>query len=215
MRYIKVNHGFLELTGLRHDDLVGQSIHEFDVLSGAERRELAVKRLHAGETIPQMEGCLALPGGLERTVLLGGQPIWISNERCMLFTFTDSHPRQLAQHALKHSEERFSKAFHMAPGPMAILTVDGFCIADVNDAFTAMTGWRREEVLGRSQSSLALWGDPAPCDAIEHQRLESRASAADQDFARRQKGYCWRLPTVSRDYKHSGSLKYFHTDAGH
>lgn len=135
-----MNHGFLGLTGLARDDLVGRSVHDFDVLNGAEKRSLAIKHLHAGETIPQMEGCLALPDRLERTVLLGGQPIEIGDERCMLFTFADLHPRQLAQHALKHSEERFSKAFRMAPGSMAILTVDGFCIADVNDAFTTMTG---------------------------------------------------------------------------
>ena len=171
MRYVKVNRGFLELTGLRHDDLIGRSIHDFDVLAGAENRDLAVRRLHAGHTIPQMEACLALPHDRERTVLLGGQPIEIGDERCMLFTFADLHPRQQAQHALRHSEERFSKAFHMAPGPMAILATDGFCIADVNAAFTAVTGWRREEVLGRGQAELGLWGDPAACAPIERQLL--------------------------------------------
>ena len=143
MRYVRVNRGFLELTGLENDGLIGRSLHDFDVLRGAERRDLAVKNLHAGKTIPQMEGCLELAGGVERTVLLGGQPIEIGDESCMLFTFADLHPRQLAQHALKHSEERFSKAFHMAPGPMAILALDGLRILDVNTAFTAATGWRR------------------------------------------------------------------------
>ena len=173
MRYVKVNHGFLELTELKPDQLIGRSVHDFDVLNGAERRELAVERLHAGETIPQMEGCLALSGGRERTVLLGGQPILIGDERCMLFTFADLHPRQLAQHALKHSEERFSKAFHMAPGPMAILTLDGFCFADINDAFAAVTGWRREELLGREQSTVGLWGDAAASAAVERQLIEA------------------------------------------
>lgn len=158
MRYVKVNHGFLELTGFKRDELIGRSIHEFDVLAGAERRTLAVECLHAGQTIPQMEGCLALPGGLERTVLLGGQPIEIGDEACILFTFADLHPRQQAQHALKHSEERFAKAFHMAPGPMVILALDGLRILDVNSAFTAATTWRREEVVGRAEAELELFG---------------------------------------------------------
>ena len=159
MRYVKVNHGFLELTGHEREDLIGHSVHEFDVLRGAEKHELALKRLHAGETIPQMEGCLALPGGRERTVLLGGQPIEIGDEACMLFTFADLHPRQQAQHALRHSEERFAKAFHMAPAPMAILELDGLSVLDVNTAFSATTGWRKEEVVGRSETDLALWGE--------------------------------------------------------
>ena len=173
LRYVKVNQGFLELTGLARDDLIGRSVHEFDVLKRAEKPALAIKRLHAGETIPQMESCLELPEGGERTVLLGGQPIEIGDEACMLFTFADLQPRQLAQHALKHSEERFSKAFHMAPAPMAILALDGFCVADVNAAFTAVTGWRREEVLGRGQAELGLWGDAASCASLERQLWES------------------------------------------
>ena len=173
MRYVKVNHGFLELTGFKRDDLIGRSMHEFDVLKDAEKRDLAVTRLHAGETIPQMEGCLSLPGGLVRTVLIGGQPIKIGEEPCMLFTFADLHPRQQAQHALRHSEERFSKAFHMAPGPMAIFTLDGLRILDVNDAFTAATGWRREEVVGRGEAELEIWGQGELREDLERQIRES------------------------------------------
>ena len=173
MRYVKVNHGFLELTGFKRDELIGRSMHEFDVLAGAERRDLAIERLHAGQTVPQMEACLSLPGGLERTVLLGGQPIEIGDEACMLFTFADLHPRQQAQHALRHSEERFAMAFDMAPGPMAILALDGLRILDVNSAFTAATTWRREEVVGRGEAELELWGRGQQREAIERTLRET------------------------------------------
>ncbi len=169
MRYVKVNHGFLELTGYLPDALIGRSLHDFDVLGGAEKRDLAVRRLHAGETIPQMEGCLVLPDGREKTVLLGGQPIEIGDQACMLFTFADLHPREQAQQALRHSEERFAKAFHMAPVPMAILALDGLCILDVNSAFTAATGWRREEVVGRGEAELEVWGQGEVREQLERQ----------------------------------------------
>ncbi len=169
MRYVKVNHGFMEMTGYRRDAIIGRSIHEIDVLKGADKRDLAVARLHAGQTIPQMEGCLDLPDGTERTVLLGGQPIEIGDEACMLFTFADLHPRQLAQHAMRQSEERFAKAFHMAPGPMAILALDGLRILDVNSAFTAATGWRREEVVGRGEAELEMWGRGEMREELERQ----------------------------------------------
>jgi PAS domain S-box-containing protein/uncharacterized protein (TIGR02271 family) len=149
MRYVKVNRGFLELTGYHRDEIISRSLHDIDVLRGAERRDLAVERLHAGATIPQMEGCLKLADGQEKTVLLGGQPIEIGDEHCMLFTFADLHPRKKAEDALRQSEERFAVAFKMAPGPMAILSLANLQIMDVNDAFTAATGWRREEVVRR------------------------------------------------------------------
>ena len=172
-RYVKVNHGFIELTGYHRDALIGYSMHEIDVLRGAERRDLAISRLNAGQTIPQMEGCLLLPDGREKTVLLGGQPIEIGDAACMLFTFADLHPRQQAQDALRQSEERFAKAFRMAPGPMAILTLDGLRILDVNDAFTNATGWRREEVVGRPEVEVEFWGQGALRDELEHQMKQT------------------------------------------
>ena len=158
MRYVKINQGFLQMTGYLATALIGRSMHELDILDGAENRELAVERLHGGRTIPQMESRLKLPDNGEKIVLLAGQPIEIGDEACMLFTFADLHPRKQAEDALRQSEERFAKAFQMAPGPMAIVALKDWRLLDVNDAFTAATGWRREEVVGRSEPDLELWG---------------------------------------------------------
>src|SRR5215216_6349466 len=61
LRLIKVNDGFLELTGYKREDVLGRTVYEIDVLERAERRNLALERLRAGLTIPQMEACLTVP----------------------------------------------------------------------------------------------------------------------------------------------------------
>ena len=115
--------GFRQLTGYRREDVLGRSIYEVDVLERAERREFALERLRAGETITQMEASLTVPsdpGG--RLVVVAGQPIEIGDAPCMLFTFADLEPRRKAETALRHSEERFAKAFRLVPVPTAIVT---------------------------------------------------------------------------------------------
>src|SRR5918995_4033311 len=87
LRFVKVNDGFLELTGYKREDVLGRTVYEIDVLERAERRTLALERLRAGETIPQMEACLTVPsdrGG--RQVVVAGQSIEVGEVPCMLFT---------------------------------------------------------------------------------------------------------------------------------
>ncbi|MBO7942422.1 PAS domain S-box protein, partial [Streptomyces sp. S9] len=94
LRYIKVNQGFLEMTGHERDRVIGRSVYELDVLEGAQNRELAVQRLGEGATIPQMEAELSLPEGGSKLVVVAGQPIEVGEEACMLFTFMDLEPRR-------------------------------------------------------------------------------------------------------------------------
>ena len=54
------------------------------------------------------------------------------------------------------SEERFSKAFRNSPIPQAIQSLPAQRFMDVNDAFLAMTGFRREEITGRTPLELGL-----------------------------------------------------------
>jgi PAS domain S-box-containing protein len=160
LRLIKVNEGFLELTGYEREDVLGRTVYEIDVLERAERRDLALERLRAGETIPQMEACLTVPsdaGG--RQVVVAGQPIEVGEEPCMLFTFADLEPRRKAETALRHSEERFAKAFRLAPVPTTIATADDHRLVEVNEAFTKVLGYQDQDVVGHPAQDLGLWVD--------------------------------------------------------
>jgi PAS domain S-box-containing protein len=160
LRLVKVNDGFLELTGYNRDDVLGRTVYEIDVLQRAERRDLALERLRAGETIPQMEACLAVPsdpGG--RQVVVAGQPIEVGEVPCMLFTFADLEPRRKAETALRHSEERFAKAFRLAPVPTTISSADDHRLVEVNDAFTRVLGYQAQDVVGYQVQDLGLWID--------------------------------------------------------
>ena len=160
-RFVKVNQGFVEMTGLARETLLAQSIHDFDLLAGAERRAFAATRLEAGETIPQMEALLRLPGGRSQAVIVAGQPIEVGDEPCLLFTFADLEPRTKVEGALRQSEARFQSAFRLSPVPIVLLSDEGLRITAANDAFAATFGWSEAEASGKSFADLGMWGRDA------------------------------------------------------
>ncbi len=167
LRFIKVNQGFLDMTGYARDAVIGRSVYEIDVLENAENREDAVARLNNWQTIRQTEACLELPDGGEKPVIVAGQPIELDDAPCMLFTFMDLEPRKRAETLLRQSEERFAKAFRLAPVPMLLTTLDGFKILDVNDAFAAITGLASADAIGKTAYDLQIWEDSARRKAFE------------------------------------------------
>jgi PAS domain S-box-containing protein len=75
----------------------------------------------------------------------------------MLFTFADLELRKKAETALRQSEERFAKAFHMTPVPTLLARADDFAVTSVNEAFTRVFGYGADKVSGRSPADLGLW----------------------------------------------------------
>ncbi|QDQ80387.1 helix-turn-helix transcriptional regulator [Paraburkholderia megapolitana] len=179
LRYVKVNQGFLEMTGYARENVIGRSTYEVDVLEGADKREQAIVNLNEGRTIGQMEATLQLPDGTTKLVIVAGQPIEIGEENCMLFTFMDMEPRRKAEDALRHTEERFSKAFRLAPVPMTVSSLDGFVLMDVNDAFVATTGYEAEEVVARQPEEIGLW---SRSDAYRKLRAEMETHSSVRNY---------------------------------
>jgi two-component system cell cycle sensor histidine kinase/response regulator CckA len=60
----------------------------------------------------------------------------------------------------KRAEERFYKAFHLNPEPITIATVSEGRYLDVNESFLRITGYRREEVIGRTSLEVKFWAQP-------------------------------------------------------
>ncbi|WP_323809918.1 PAS domain-containing protein [Sphingobium baderi] len=159
-RYVKVNQGFLDMTGFTRDEVLGQSLYDIDVLQDAADLDTAKERLREGRTIPPMQADLSLPDGGRKLVIVAGQPIELDEQPCMLFSFADLEPRRQAENQLRASEERFVKTFRLAPVGMIITTQDDHCLCDVNDAFCQLTDHSADEVTGQALATIKLW-EPA------------------------------------------------------
>ncbi|MBU5612365.1 response regulator [Geomonas azotofigens] len=73
--------------------------------------------------------------------------------------------RKLAQETLRLSEEKFHKAFDSAPLIMVITDMEEGVFLDVNRKFVELSGYSREEVLGRTSTSLG-WISPLDRKAL-------------------------------------------------
>lgn len=157
--FIKVNQGFLEMTGFERDAVLEQTLSDIDVFRQADQRNLALRKLQLGETIPQMEAYLELPGGTDKLVIVAGQPLEVDEAACMLLTFADLEPRRLAMSALKQREEQIAKLFRLAPAPMSLWRRHDRRFLDINEAFCTVTGYRARDIVGQSSDQVSLWTD--------------------------------------------------------
>ncbi len=78
-------------------------------------------------------------------------------------TFIDLTERKQAEVALKKSEEKFSKAFRQSPMVLTLSSTKDHHYIEVNETFERMTGWKRDEIIGRTALDIGLW---APTDKV-------------------------------------------------
>jgi two-component system cell cycle sensor histidine kinase/response regulator CckA len=71
----------------------------------------------------------------------------------------DVTDRKRGVEALRHSEEKFATAFRSSPDGLALARLPDGRLLDVNDAFLRISGYTREEVIGRTTTELRLWAD--------------------------------------------------------
>jgi two-component system sensor histidine kinase/response regulator len=77
--------------------------------------------------------------------------------RYCLINSIDITERKKTDEALQESEDKFSKAFRSSPNTIAITTLKEGRFIEVNDSFTDLTGYTREEAIGHSAKGLNIW----------------------------------------------------------
>jgi PAS domain S-box-containing protein len=100
------------------------------------------------------------PDGATRIVEGWAKVVTVDDQQTGMFVVRDISDRARAEAALRESEERFAKAFHLSPAPMAISEIETGCFLDTNAQVQRMLGYTREEMIGRTSTELGVWVDP-------------------------------------------------------
>ncbi len=91
------------------------------------------------------------------------------------------HDRVYASRALELSETKFATAFQSTPHAIAITRLEDGCHIDVNDSFLEFSGYKREEILGRTSLELNMWLNPSD-RATFIQTLKSQGYVKNQEI---------------------------------
>jgi PAS domain S-box-containing protein len=74
--------------------------------------------------------------------------------------FANALENKNARQALQQSEERLRIVYETFPDSVTIINAKDGCCVDVNSAFTRLTGWSAEDVIGKTAADLDIWHNP-------------------------------------------------------
>jgi len=159
-RFQFANEEFQRTTGHTEDELIGRDASALVHPEDWEKvRKNAIKMLKGERNSPYQYRVIDKAGEI-KWIVESVSSISYQNGPATLGYFMDITEREHANAALALSEEKFRKAFRSSPDWIVITTLEDGYYVDVNEAFNDTTGYRRNEVIGRTSVELGIWVDP-------------------------------------------------------
>ncbi|MDK9700127.1 MAG: PAS domain S-box protein [bacterium] len=93
----------------------------------------------------------------------------------LLVGFVDITELKHALSQIKESEEKFSLVFHSTPDVYTVTTLNEGRFVEINDTFSTVTGYTREEAIGNTSLDLKIWRNIDQRQAIVTRLQKNRA----------------------------------------
>jgi PAS domain S-box-containing protein len=156
---LEVNDSWAELSGYDRDELIGKSTIDLGLyLDPADRRRM-LAILKEQNYVRDFEFAIKRKSGESRLITFSAEPLELHGEHCWLTIVRDITERKRADEALRESEERFAKAFLTSPDALVISRLADGLILEANDSFVSLSGYDRDEVIGKSTIDLGIYVD--------------------------------------------------------
>jgi PAS domain S-box-containing protein len=152
-----------------------------------EQREMAHHVLGPGN-INNKEYSFRMKSGEIRQWLCSSDIININGKLCSLAVATDITERKLMETYLRESEEKFAKAFRSSPESITITRLSDGVYVEVNDSFTRVFGFTREEAIGHPSSELNIWAHPNDREMMIKQLTEHGRISNEEYYFRAKSG---------------------------
>ncbi len=167
-RIIFVNPEVIRLLGVRDkDEIIGTSPDDWIAPGFAEQaRQRRYQVLEKGKTTEPVELTLIRKDGRAIIVLANAVHIIYHGAPAILSAFHDITRHKQAEEDLRESEEKFRLAFRSSPDSINLNRVEDGVYLEINEGFTKIMGYSREDVIGKSSLDLNIWNDPKDRDRL-------------------------------------------------
>ncbi len=160
-RYTLINEAHRAFLGRPAEQVVGHT--DFDLLPEAVARECR----HSDQQALEQGTVIVAEERMDERIFEARKfPVTLQDGIGIGAYLRDVTERVRAETALRESEAKFALAFRTSPYVITIPRFSDGYLLEVNDAFTAVTGYSREEAIGTTTASLSLWEHEADRRAV-------------------------------------------------
>lgn len=186
-RFFEVNQAALDLFGFRREQVIGKTTLEMNVWPTPDGRDRLLHRLRTEGRVVNYDIQLRVASGELLDVLYSAQVAQFSDEACIIATIVDVTAKVKAEALQREYEQRFAKVFHSSPDAIVISRLSDGVYLEINDAWVRLSGYTREESVGRSTFELDVWVNPADRERLL-EKLATGEAVRQFDFQFRRKG---------------------------
>lgn len=203
-KLLDVNIGFTEMTGYARSEAIGRTTLELGLWHEPADRDRMLATLRKTGSVRDMRGRVRTSFGTVREVELSTEPIVIEDQPCLLSITRDVTERLRMEESLRQAATVFES------------TLEGVVICDananilaVNQAFTRITGFAPEEVLGLSIATLQEQSEDAALISEVANVLESKGHWQGETWNRRCNGELYAAwVNISQNLNPDGQVGY-------
>ncbi len=183
------------LIGAPMEEIIGQECHRF--LCPTKLGKCPVT--HSGESDDNAEEIIVNSSANAIPILKNVARVTMGGSRYLLETFIDITEQKQMEKSLKDSEERFSKAFRASPDAISISRVSDGAFLEINDSYTRIIGYSREELLGKDADNFNLWAKADQREAML-QKIRNHILMHNDELEMRSKSGEIRTLLLSTEY---------------
>lgn len=158
-RYLDVNDNFLKRSGFNREEVIGRSSSDLNFWLSDKDRQQYINELFKNGSFSNYEVKFRMKNGEVLDYIISSEVVVLDDEQCVLNFMMNITERKKAEEELRKSEEKFSKIFRASPESISINTLNEGRYVDANDNFLKKSGYRREEIIGRTTIDLNMWPD--------------------------------------------------------